>query len=153
MTWGKERGVPVVILRVSGIYGPGRIPMQRIQSREPLLDEQEVGFTNRIHSDDLAQVCMAALERGEDGDIYNVSDGEESRMTDYFNAITDLLGLPRLPQVPLSEARQVMSPLMYSYMTESRRISNRKMLDKLGVKLKYPTLLEGLKQSLESYRS
>src|SRR6185369_9389290 len=146
--WGAARDVPVIILRVSGIYGPGRIPMQRIQSKEPLLEEREAGYTNRIHADDLAQVCIAALEKGEDGDIFNVCDGEESKMTDYFNAITDLLSVPRLPQVPLAEARRVMSPLMFSYMTESRKISNRKMLEKLGIKLKYPTMMEGLKDSL-----
>ncbi len=146
--WGKERSVPVVILRVSGIYGPGRIPLQRIQSREPLLDEREVGYTNRIHSDDLATICMAALEKGEDGDIFNVCDGETSKMTDYFNAITDLMEVPRLPQVPLAEARKVMSPLMFSYMTESRKVSNRKMIEKLGITLKYPNMMEGLRSLL-----
>ncbi len=146
--WGRERDVPVVILRVAGIYGPGRIPMQRILAKEPLLDEKEAGYTNRIHADDLAAVCIAAIERGEDGDIYNVCDGEISKMTGYFNAITDLMNLPRLPQVPLDEARKVMSPLMLGYMTESRKISNKKMLEKLGIKLRYPTLMDGLKVSL-----
>ena len=148
LAWGAARGVPVVILRISGIYGPGRVPLQRIYDREPLLNEAEAGYTNRIHADDLAQVCLAALERGEAGDIFNVSDGETSRMTDYFNAISDLLQLPRLPQVSLAEARQAMSPLMFGYMTDSRRIDNRKMLEKLGIKLRYPTLREGLKGSL-----
>lgn len=146
-TWGKERGVPVVILRVAGIYGPGRIPMQRILSNEPLLNEMEAGYTNRIHAADLAQICLAAIERGEDGDIFNICDGETSKMTDYFNAITDLLNIPRLPQVSLDEAREVMSPLMFSYMTESRKISNNKMIEKLGIKLQYPTMKEGLKAS------
>lgn len=146
--WGADNEVPVVILRVAGIYGPGRIPMQRILSQEPLLNENEAGYSNRIHADDLAAVCLAALEKGEDGDIFNVCDGEISKMTDYFNAITDLMNLPRLPQVSLEEARSVMSPLMFTYMTESRQISNRKMLDKLGIKLKYPTMLEGLKASI-----
>jgi nucleoside-diphosphate-sugar epimerase len=148
LSWGKDRQVPVVILRVSGIYGPGRIPMQRIIDREPLLKESEAGYTNRIHADDLAAICISAFENGESGDIFNVSDGEVSKMTDYFNAITDLLQLPRLPQVSLAEARQVMSPLMFSYMTESRKIDNRKMLDKLGVRLKYPTMMKGLRASL-----
>ena len=148
LAWGAAQGVPVVILRISGIYGPGRVPLQRIYDREPLLNEAEAGYTNRIHADDLAQVCLAALERGEAGDIFNVSDGETSRMTDYFNAITDLLQLPRLPQVSLAEARQAMSPLMFSYMTDSRRIDNRKMLEKLGIKLQYPTMQEGLKGSV-----
>ncbi len=146
--WGRERGVAVIILRVAGIYGPGRIPLDRIVNRHPVLRSEEAGFTNRIHADDLAEICLAALERGEDGDVFNVCDGETSTMTDYFNAITDLLGLPRLPQVGLGEARQVMTPLMYGYMTESRRIDNGRLLAKLGIKLKYPTLAEGLKASL-----
>ena len=124
--------------------------MQRILSKEPLLNEKEAGYTNRIHADDLAEVCLAALEKGEDGDIFNVCDGEISKMTDYFNTITDLMKLPRLPQVSLDEARQAMSPLMFSYMTDSRSISNRKMLEKLGIKLKYSNMLEGLKDSINA---
>jgi len=146
--WGREKGVAVVILRVAGIYGPGRIPMDRIEGRHPLLCEAEAGYTNRIHADDLANICLAAINRGEDGDIFNVCDGETSKMTDYFNAITDLLGLERLPQVPLADARRAMTPLMFGYMTESRRIDNSSMLAKLGVKLKYPTMAEGLNASL-----
>ncbi len=147
--WAKMRGVPLVILRVAGIYGPGRIPMDRILAGHPLLDETEAGFSNRIHADDLARICLAAIDRGDDGDIFNVCDGETSTMTAYFNAITDLLGLPRLPQVPLSEARRVMTPLMFGYMTESRRIDNSKMLAKLGIRLLYPTMADGLKASLQ----
>lgn len=148
LAWGNSRGIPVIVLRVAGIYGPGRIPLQRIQAREPLLCAEEAGYTNRIHADDLAVICLAALERGEPGDIFNVCDGESGKMNDYFNAITDLMHVPRLPQVSLAEARQAMSPLMFSYMTESRRISNRRLLEKLGIVLQYPTLKEGLPASL-----
>jgi len=146
--WCAVRHIPLIILRVSGIYGPGRLPLQRIQNREPLLDATISGYTNRIHSEDLAEICLKALERGDDGDIFNVSDNEISKMNDYFNLITDMLGVERLPQVGLDEARRVMSPLMFGYMTESRRIDSSRMFSKLGVKLKYPTLLEGLKASL-----
>lgn len=146
--WGKEKGVEVVILRVAGIYGPGRIPLDRIMNRHPVLSEAEAGYSNRIHADDLARICLTAIDRGEDGDIFNVCDGETSTMTDYFNAITDQLGLERLPQVPLAEAREAMTPLMFGYMTESRRIDNSRMLAKLGITLQYPTLRQGLKASL-----
>jgi len=122
--------------------------MDRIAARHPLLCKAEAGYTNRIHAEDLATVCLAAIDRGEDGDIFNVCDGETSTMTDYFNAITDHLGMERLPQVPLNEARRAMTPLMFGYMTESRRIDNGRMLTKLGVRLKYPTLADGLKASL-----
>lgn len=146
--WGKEHGVDVIILRVAGIYGPGRIPMDRITNRHPLLDNAEAGQSNRIHAEDLATVCMKAIDMAADGEIFNVCDGEAGTLTDYFNTITDLLGLPRLPQVPLSEARSVMTPLMFGYMSESRRISNRKMIEKLGITLKYPTMREGLRNAL-----
>ncbi len=142
--WGAERKVPVVILRVTGIYGPGRLPVSQLTAGQPVLDEQIANLTNRIHSDDLAQICVAAAERGEDGDIFNVSDGHPSTMTDYFNASADLLGLPRPRQVSWEEARQVMTPLMLSYVSETRRMDNRRMLAKLGITLKYPTLAEGI---------
>ncbi len=142
--WGKERGVPVVILRVTGIYGPGRLPVSQLTSGQPVLREEEASYTNRIHADDLAQVCLAAAERGEDGDIFNVSDGHPGTMTEYFNAAADLLGLPRPPQVSREEARRVMTPLMLSYIEESRRLDNRRMLEKLGVRLRYPDLAAGI---------
>ncbi|BCR03472.1 NAD(P)-dependent oxidoreductase [Desulfuromonas versatilis] len=146
--WGAERGVAVVILRVTGIYGPGRIPVNRLQDGHPLLRIEECSQTNRIHADDLAQVCVAAMAKGDAGEIFNVSDGHPSTMTEYFLAVAELAGLPRPPLVDMEEARRVMTPLMLSYLTESRRMDNRKMLEKLGVKLRYPSLEQGLKASL-----
>ncbi|MBT0663273.1 SDR family oxidoreductase [Geobacter pelophilus] len=142
--WGRDHGVPVVILRVTGIYGPGRLPLQHLMSGTPLLSEKEAPITNRIHADDLARVCIAAADRGEDGDIVNVSDGDHGTMTQYFNAIADLLGIARPRQVSREEAAATMPPLLYSYFSESRRIDNSLMKNKLGVKLLYPTLADGL---------
>ncbi len=146
--WGEANNVAVIILRVTGIYGPGRLPVQHLIAGQPVLLADEAVFTNRIHAEDLARVCLAAAERGKAGDIFNVSDGNKSTMTDYFNAVADILGYPRPRQVSLLEARQVMSPLMLSYVTESRQMDNRKMLTKLDIKLIYPDLEEGLKASI-----
>jgi nucleoside-diphosphate-sugar epimerase len=142
--YGLTNNVPVVILRVSGIYGPGRLPLMQISQGQPLLREEESGPSNRIHADDLAAVCLAAAERGEDGDIFNVSDGHPSSMTSYFNACADALKLPRQPQVTFEEARLVMSPLMFSYVSESRVVDCGRMLERLNVRLRYPTVQEGL---------
>ncbi len=148
LRWGAEQGVAVIILRVTGIYGPGRIPVSRLADGHPLLRLEESATTNRIHADDLAQVCVAAAEKGEAGEIFNVSDGHPSTMTEYFLAVAEQVGLPRPPLVSLEEARRVMTPLMISYLTESRRMDNTRMLKRLGVKLRYPTLAEGLPASL-----
>lgn len=146
--YGSANDVPVIILRVSGIYGPGRLPLMQLSQGQPLLNEDESGPSNRIHADDLTAVCIAAAERGRDGDIFNISDGQPSSITTYFNACADVLGYPRQPQVTLEEARQVMSPLMFSYVNGSRVIDNRRMLERLGVELRYATLEKGLASSV-----
>ncbi len=143
--WGQEHDVPVVILRVTGIYGPGRLPLARIHQGHPVLCEEESPPTNRIHADDLAAVCVRAAEKAIAGDIFNISDGQPGTMTQFFNAVSDLLDLPRLPQVDMTEANQVMNPMMLSYLTETRRMDNRKMVEQLGVALMYPDLESGLK--------
>lgn len=148
LRWGAEQGVAVIILRVTGIYGPGRIPISRLVDGHPLLRLEESAPTNRIHADDLAQVCVAAAEKGDAGELFNVSDGHPSTMTEYFLAVAELAGLPRPPLVSMEEARRVMTPLMLSYLGESRRMDNTRMLERLEVKLRYPTLAEGLPASL-----
>ncbi len=146
--YGIATDVPIVILRVSGIYGPGRLPLMQINQGQPLLNEYESGPSNRIHADDLAAVTIAAAEQGIAGDIFNVSDGHPSSMTSYFNACADALGLPRQPQITLTEARLVMSPLMLSYVSQSQIVDNRRMLERLNVKLRYENLSAGLAVSV-----
>ena len=146
--YGKNTGAPLLILRVSGIYGPGRLPLMQISQGQPLLLENAAGPSNRIHADDLALVCLAAAEKGRDGDIFNISDGHPARMTAYFNACADALGMPRQPQVTMEEARHVMSPLMFSYVSESRIVDNSKMIEELGITLRYPTFKEGISASI-----
>ncbi len=150
--WG-ERGGAFVVLRVPGIYGPGRLPLERIRQGLPLVRPEEAPYTNRIHVDDLVSACIAAMERGRPGEVYNAADGHPSTMADYFCRIADLAGLPRPPLVGLAEAERVLSPGMLSYQRESRRISNRKLLHELGVELRYPTLESGLPACLAEQAS
>ena len=141
--------VAVTILRVGGIYGPGRLPLQRLKDQIPILHENLSPQTNRIHADDLAQVCVAAATEKADGEIYNVSDGTNSNMTEYFNTIADFCNLPRPPLVDWEEAEEKISNGMLSYLKESRRMDNSKMINDLEVELIYPTLKDGLKSCVE----
>jgi nucleoside-diphosphate-sugar epimerase len=144
LNWGREHKVPITILRVPGIYGPGRLPEKRLRSGEPVLREEESPFSNRIHADDLARVCVAAARRGRPGRIYNVSDGHPTTMTHYFYLIADLLGVPRPPAITMAEAQKRLSEGMISYLSESRRIDNRRMIKELGITPMYPDLKTGL---------
>lgn len=147
--WSRASGVPVVILRVPGIYARGRLPEERLRAREPVLREEESPFSNRIHADDLARVCMAAAHHDHPHDLYNVSDGHPTTMTDYFDRVADALGLPRPPAVTLEEARRRLGEGMLSYLAESKRIDNRRMREELGVALMYPDLAAGLASCIE----
>ncbi|MGD8999858.1 MAG: NAD(P)H-binding protein [Granulosicoccaceae bacterium] len=142
--WGRQHDVPVVILRVPGIYSCERLPLERLRKGLPVLTPDEAGYTNRIHADDLAAIAIAAMQRAPADSVYNVSDGQPGTMTDYFNTIADHFGLPRPPQISLAEATTRVSAGMLSYLRESRRISNSKMREELGVTLQYPDLQAGL---------
>jgi nucleoside-diphosphate-sugar epimerase len=144
LSWGRNRGVKIVILRVSGIYGANRLPLNRLQEGAPVLRSEESPFSNRIHADDLARLCLTAADQGDDGEIINICDGETSTMTDYFNAVADAFALPRPPQVTMAQAKECMPPLLLSYFSESRRIDNRRMRERLGGELLYPDLASGL---------
>ncbi|MFO7765795.1 MAG: SDR family oxidoreductase [Pelovirga sp.] len=139
-----ELGIGLIILRVTGIYGPGRLPLAQLHKGHQVLRPEDSPVTNRIHSLDLVRICLAAMERGESGDIFNVCDGQYSSMSEYFTAVADLYDLPRPQQLSWEEAQQVMNPLTLSFLQESRRMTNQKMLQKLGIALLYPSLKEGL---------
>lgn len=143
-SFGREHRVPVVVLRVPGIYGPGRLPERRLRAGEPVLNESEAPFSNRIHADDLARACVCASRRGLAYEVYNVSDDKPTTMTDYFFKVADLLGIARPPAISMREAKERLSPGMLSYLLESRRIDNTKMHKVLGVELMYPDIERGL---------
>ncbi len=143
--WAERRGVEWVILRVPGIYGPGKLPLARLREGLPVLREADAPYTNRIHADDLAAICVAALDNDHHNTVYNVSDGHPSTMTDYFFKVADAAGLPRPPVVSREEAQQVLSEGMLSFLQDSRRMHNRKLLHDLGVILQYPDLEAGLR--------
>jgi nucleoside-diphosphate-sugar epimerase len=150
--WSAATGVPVVILRVPGIYGPGKLPLERLRKGLPLLNEADSPYTNRIHVDDLIAACRAAMQRGQPGAAYNVSDGQPSNMTDYFNRMADVTGLPRPPLVSRDEIDRL-SDGMRAFMEESKRLDNRRMREELGIELRYPTLELGLKACFSESRS
>jgi nucleoside-diphosphate-sugar epimerase len=142
--WCARRGVVPVILRVPGIYGPGRLPLQRIRDGVPVVRETESPYSNRIHAEDLAEVCFAAARFGKPDPIYNVSDGHPTTMTDYFFRVADRFGLPRPRELSLEEARRVLGSSLLSFLEESRRLDNRRMIRDLRPRLRYPNLTSGL---------
>lgn len=151
LDWCAGRGVRCVILRVPGIYGPDRLPLERLRRDEPAIRPEEAGPGNRIHVDDLAAACVAALERTVAG-VFNVCDGDYASTTAFLQRTAALAGLPPPRLVSMAEARSQISPGMLAFLVESRRVDNRRMLDELGVQLAYPHLNSGIAASLAEMR-
>ncbi len=142
--WGAERGATTIILRVPGIYGPGRLPLVRLRAGEPLMAAGDAPYSNRVHADDLAAAAILAARHGRAGAAYNIADGDPTTMTDYFLQCAQLLGLPAPEQISRSEAQQRFTPAMWSYMEESKRLRIDRAQRELGFIPRYPTLAAGL---------
>lgn len=138
--------ISCVIFRVPGIYAADKLPLKRITSAEPIVKAQDSGFTNRIHADDLSAFCFEALTKDIDSGIYNCCDGQPSTMNDYFIKVADALELSRPKEISLLQARQELSSGMLSYLAESKRISNKKLLNNFMTRFKYPDLAAGLQE-------
>jgi nucleoside-diphosphate-sugar epimerase len=145
--FGRSAGVASQILRIPGIYAPNRdggTPRERLLKGTPVLCAEDDVYTNHIHADDLARACIAALWKGRPQRVYNTSDDTEMKMADYYDWAADHYQLPRPPRVARDSAQRQLPVMLLSFMSESRRLVNTRMQQELGVRLRYPTVREGL---------
>lgn len=139
-----------VVLRTPAIYGPGRLPVARIRDAKPILNDEDSGWTNRIHIDDLAAITWFAGGRHWPNTIYNACDGKPTRLGDYYDALAELLELPPPPRVSWLIAQREFSDMRLSFLRESRRVSNARLLRDFGYHFTYPCFREGLLASLRA---
>ena len=142
--WAQRARGRVAILRVPGIYAADRLPLQRLHAGTPALRPEDDVYTNHIQADDLARIIALALFRALPGRVYHASDDTRLKMADYFDAVADAARLPRPPRLPRAELRAVVSPVLLSYMSESRRLDNTRMRRELGVRLRYRSVQHAL---------
>jgi len=143
--WCSRHGIALVVLRAPGIYAADRLPLERLRAGTPVLRDEDDVFTNHVHADDLACMCVRALEKDAPAGIYNASDDTRLKMGEWFDLVADRTGLPRPPRIPRSEAATRIPSGLMSFMNESRRLDNGRLKRILGVRLRYPTVREGLK--------
>jgi len=142
--WAPAHGVALTILRVPGIYAADRLPLERLQSQTPALLPEQDAYSNHIHSDDLARLVCAAVYHGKPQRVINACDGGETKMGDYFDEVADAYGLDRPVRVPAAELQKIVSPMLWSFMRESRRVTNTR-LHELKTPLRYPSVAHFLK--------
>jgi len=145
--WGRATGVRTSVLRIPGIYAndrEGGRPTDRVRRGTPVLAAADDGYTNHIHADDLARACIAALWRGRPQRVVQVCDDSDMKTGDYYDLVADLSGLPRPERVTRAQAGERFTPAQWSFLNESRRLSNARMKRELRLRLMRPTIREGL---------
>ncbi|TXT23238.1 MAG: NAD-dependent epimerase/dehydratase [Gallionellaceae bacterium] len=143
--WAARNGASACILRVPGIYASDRLPLERLRAGTVAIAHEEDSYTNHIHADDLARIVLAALRHAKPNRAYHTSDNSNLKMGEYFDAVAEAFGLPRPPRLPRTEVQRAVSPALWSFMNESRRMTNARMKKELKIALRYPTVEEALK--------
>lgn len=141
------KAIDCTILRVSGIYAEDKLPLERIKKQLPILNQDESPYSNRIHAEDLTTICCQALTVQKITGIFNCSDGKPTTMYDYFTRLATAYHLPTPPVINMQQAQNQLSAGMLSYMQESRRINNQKLLQTFNIKFKYPSLSSFLSEN------
>jgi nucleoside-diphosphate-sugar epimerase len=140
----REKDFPAVILRLSGIYGPGRgYWLQQFLQGEARIEGAGDRFLNMIHREDVIGTAIVALEKAEGGSIFNVSDSEPATQRTVFEWLAQRLNKPLPPVIPAEAAESRRRG------ATSKRISNLKLRNELGYGLKFPTFREGYEAELQ----
>jgi len=138
------------VLRVPGIYAADRLPLERLRAGIPVpFPEQDV-YTNHVHADDLARACIAALYHAAPTRLYNTIDDTQLRLGEYLDRVADRTGLPRPPRASWDAMRAAAGPQRMSFMSESRRLRNRRMKQELRLRLLYPDIAAGLAAAVDA---
>jgi nucleoside-diphosphate-sugar epimerase len=148
--WQSIPGLPLHIFRLAGIYGPGRGPFEKVRQGTARRIVKPGQVFSRIHVDDIAQVLAASIDRPRPGAVYNLCDDDPAPPEDVIAHAAELLGLAVPEAIPYDEAE--MSPMARSFYAESKRVSNRRIKEELGVRLIHPDYRHGLRALLAEER-
>ena len=144
----RARGAEADILRLAGIYGPGRNALVNLDCGQARRIVKSGQVFNRAHVDDIVEISRLALTRDLNGQIWNVADDEPAPPQDVIAYAAALLGVGPPPEEPFDQAR--LSPMAREFYADNKRVSIAKAKSELGFAPAYPTYREGLKALAEA---
>lgn len=145
----RNHGIPVHIFRLAGIYGPGRNALETVRQGRARRIRKPGQVFGRIHLDDIVETLAASMARPDPGAAYNLADDEPAPPDEVIAYACELLGVEPPPLQDFDSVKDSLSPMAQSFYGESKRVSNRRIKEELGVSLKWPTYREGLKGLLD----
>jgi len=146
----RDAGVPVHIFRLAGIYGPGRNAFAALRAGTAKRIDKPGQYFSRIHVEDIASVLAASIAQPRPGAVYNVCDDLPAPPQEVVAVAAELLRVASPPLVSLDEA--ALSPMARSFYQDNKRVSNALIKRELGVRLRYPDYIAGLRALLAAER-
>ncbi len=147
MSMFRNKGLPVHVFRLAGIYGPGRSAIDSVRAGIARRIIKPGHAFSRVHVDDIVQTIMASFEKPAPGQVYNVVDDEAAPSHEVIAYASRLLGKDPPPLIRFEDAN--LAPITLSFYSDNKRVRNDKMKAELGVKLKYPNYRLGLEGCLK----
>ncbi len=138
----RERGLPLHVFRLAGIYGPGRSALDAVRAGRAMRLDRPGQVFSRIHVADLVTTLRRSMARPAPGAVYNICDDEPAPSGDVIAFACALLGVT--PPEPVLFDAAGLSPMARSFYDDNKRVANRRIKDALGVRLAFPTYREGL---------
>jgi hypothetical protein len=143
----RRRALPVHLFRLAGIYGPGRSALDTVRAGRARRVDTPGQVFSRIHVADIVATLRASMARPNPGAAYNVCDDDPAPPEAVIAQACRLLGVAPPPLVPFDAAE--LTPMARSFYDDNKRVSNRRLKDELGVRLRYPSYKDGLKALLD----
>ena len=140
----RKHGVPVHIFRLSGIYGPGRSPLDQVRGGKARRIVKPGLTLGRIHLDDIVGAVLTSIRNPNPGAIYNVTDDEPMPPQDIISYACKILGVEAPPEVPYAQAKAHLPPIVQEFYEDNKRVTNKRLTEELGYTLKHPTYRDGL---------
>lgn len=147
--YARVRGVPLCILRLAGIYGPGRSSFDKLADGTARRVIKPGQVFNRIHVQDIARVTALAAERRLAG-IFNLADDAPGPPQDLITYAAKKMGVEPPAEIDFETAE--MTPMARSFYRDNKRISNRAIKAALGIDLLYPDYRAGLDAIWKDFR-
>ncbi len=132
----KNNNVALTILRVSGIYGPERLPIKAVTNQQPIIFPGEAPMINHIHIDDLITISYKIAQLKNSTDIFNVADGNAEPMGRINCILAEMMKLPPPPMISFEQALAEASEIKKEFILSSKRLAIAKLQKKLAIMAK-----------------
>jgi nucleoside-diphosphate-sugar epimerase len=146
-----QTGVPLNVFRLSGIYGPTRSVVDQLIAGTARIINKEGQVFSRLHVEDIAKILLESINKCEVGEIYNLSDDMPSSTKEIIEYACNLMNLQLPGQINYEELEE--GSMIRSFYNESRKVSNKKIKNNLGISLTYANYKQGIEQIISEYKN